>query len=830
MSDWRDTEEKQNSGFSLLTVIAAVSFIGILGLLVLYMAISNYQMKITDLKGKDSFYTAERALEEIRVGLQEDVGDSMSEAYIKVLETYNKDVDSGGVGLEKQRQNEFAAEFVKKLAGRLKESETSLDRYDLNHLLNYLDLNNSEKFDPAKESLIVTATSSEKGNSMEKNGSITNDNLMVKDNKKGILLKNIKVIYVDSKGYASIIRTDIRLGIPKVQFPTSSTLPDLMNMIVVAGKGIICEGKSSINGSIYAGILEDSTIKEKNPRASIWLKPGATLDIQSGENVVSAGEICAKPHATFTCETGVNLWAQGVKVDSAQVNLLGTTYLSDDLTIESGNSSTVTIEGEYYGYGYPESAKASMNSKMYEKWSDTALSSSIVINGKNTTLDLSGVRKLMLAGRSYIGTSKFGTSKFSNSDVMMGESITVKGTQLAYLLPPELIDTANLKDPKMEITNPISYTDYEESGLMGMNSLPLKMDTVSEALGNMSLNQIGVDTQKPVQEVFYNNNASGGYVYFYLNFSNTSEGDRAASDFMYHYYKDNPQVKKNLDKYLSFYFSNINNGIKVKNMKNYIRYVTNGNVLSYEGGEESENETTSQGNMAEATSPETSQALLQEETNYQNKWYALNRKMVTSVDFLNKEVKDSDGLIHNERDDSSRSVFDNMVNEKEMIQFLQQNDPATLTYKDAGVIMTHNGESSTFQIINAEGSKEDKTVIGTNTPLYITHDIEDNTHLIVCTGDVVIEQGVRFRGIIMTKGTITLMEDSSLESAPQEAAQVFQAQMNSNQNLSPRSFFWEGDKYVLGNTVTSGEKTDTGRVSDIYDLADCVTYENWRKE
>ena len=44
------------------------------------MALSNFQMKITDLKGKDSFYTAERAIEEIRVGLQEDVGDSMSEA------------------------------------------------------------------------------------------------------------------------------------------------------------------------------------------------------------------------------------------------------------------------------------------------------------------------------------------------------------------------------------------------------------------------------------------------------------------------------------------------------------------------------------------------------------------------------------------------------------------------------------------------------------------------------------------------------------------------------------------------------------------------------
>ena len=114
MNGQKDTAGKQNKGFSLITVIIAVSFIGILGLLVLYMALSNFQMKITDLKGKDSFYTAERAIEEIRVGLQEDVGNSMSEAYIKVLETYDKDENSTDVVLDKQRQNDFINEFIKK--------------------------------------------------------------------------------------------------------------------------------------------------------------------------------------------------------------------------------------------------------------------------------------------------------------------------------------------------------------------------------------------------------------------------------------------------------------------------------------------------------------------------------------------------------------------------------------------------------------------------------------------------------------------------------------------------------------------------------------------
>ena len=822
MNGRKDTAGKQNKGFSLITVIIAVSFIGILGLLVLYMALSNFQMKIIDLKGKDSFYTAERAIEEIRVGLQEDVGNSMSEAYIKVLETYDKDENSKDVVLDKQRQNDFVNEFIKKLANRLKK-DSDQSKYNLDYLKKYLDMKINEN-----ETLIVTTPSNK-------------EPVMTKDNKNGILLKNLKVIYVDPKGYASVIETDIRLGIPKVQFPTPSTLPDLMNMIVVAGKGIICEGgNTTISGSIYSGILQDindNTILEKNPNTSIWIKSGANLDIQSGDKIVSAGEIYTEPNASFTSEAGVTLWAQGVKLSSAQVNLLGTTYLSDDLTIESGSGSRVTVQGEYYGYGYPESARSSLNKYMYnnqeKRWSDTALSSSIVINGKNTILDLSGVRKIMLAGRSYIGTSKVSNS----NDIMMGESITVKGTQLAYLLPSELIDASKLKNSEMEIKNPMSYSDYESSGLKQMNSVPLKMDVKVSELGNKSLNEIGIDSAKPVQKVFYSNNADEGYVYFYLNFKDS----KASSDFMYDYYMNNSTVKTNLDKYLSFYFSGTNSGIQVKDMKNYIRYVTNGNVLSYEGGEATENGTTAKGNMAVATSPEVSQALLQEQTNYQNMWYALNRKMITSVDLLNKEVKDSDGLAHNEKKDTDRNVFDNMVNEKEMVQFLQEKHPDSLKEEftadeDDGLqaIMVHNGKPSTFQIKNDDGTTSETTVSGKDKPLEITSAMADKLRLVVCTGDVIIDQGVHFQGIIMAKGRITLGAGASLESAPLEAARVFQAQMNKaegeNKKISPKSFFWEGDKYVLGNTNTSDETTDTGRVSDTYDLADCVTYENWRKE
>ena len=816
--------EKVNKGFSVLTVIISVAFVGILALLVLYMALSNFNMKVSDRKGKDSFYTAERALEEIRTGLQEDVGDSMSRAYIKVLEDYNKESDSSDTVLDELRQEAFEKEFLQDIKKCLRKADTEWNDtynqgiYDLEHIRNYVDLRDSSDFDEKKESLIVT------------NPSDRNPVLKI-EGEEGIFLKNLKVIYVDPQGLASIIETDIRLEIPRIQFPTPSTLPDLMNMIVVADHGIICEGETgkanTITGSIYAGLLKDTDQPSGgNDRTGILVKSKGSLDITSGDKVVSAGEIYVENSAAFTSEAGVNLWAQGVRLASAEVKLLGTTYLSDDLTVEKGSGSKVTVSGEYYGYGSPESARAE-NSRnwnngegLYKDWADSALSSAIVINGKNTTMDLSGIRKMMVAGKNYIsGTGVKSTIQNNASDIMTGESLTVKGTQLAYLLPAELL---NLQNSSVAAVNPMTYTDYLNSGLEEGSAM-VNMDTPEELWGGNSLSQIGVDPDNPVQKVFYNDNSvsDGGYVYFYLNFTDDSK----AADFMNQYYFSNDTVRQNMNKYLSFYFGP-EAGITVNDSQNYLRCVTGGNVLSYDGDSAS-------GSLENATDSEADQKLLQEQTNYQNSWYALNRKMITSVDLLKTEVKDEDGQAHDETD-STRSVFDNLVNEKGMVQYLQQNSSGDLKYQftssteDGGLtaIMYHNGSSSTY----TDETGRTVTVNGKNSTLVIDRDLAARLRLVICTGDVEIERDVEFRGIIMAKGTITLKPGATLESSPLEAAKVFQSAVGNGQDISPKQFFWEGDKYVLGNTSSTEEDKDSGLISDSYNLADYVSYENWRKE
>lgn len=820
---------KKNQGFSLLTVIVSVAFIGIMAMLVLYMALANFNMKVTDLKGKDSFYTAEQALEEIRTGLQEDVGNAMSIAYTKVLETYSKDADvTGDVTLDELRQSSFKELFVKELVKLLQNGENS-NQYSINKLNGYLDMKDSSsqgqnKIDSNKETMVVV-------NPVGK----TPD--MKKDVKNGVVLKNLKAIYVDSAGRASIIETDIRLGIPKVQFPTPSTLPDLMHMSVVANKGIVvCEnGEAEIQGKVYAGLLD--TYKNENINkndgsdcVSVEVKDGAKLSVTSGDLFVCQGNINVGVNSSFSSGSTVSLWAQGVNLNTSTVELLGKTYIADDLTVNKGNGSKVTLKGEYYGFGNPSESSRdisknpnwiedSSKNPLYTEYDRTtsALSSAITINGKNTTMDLSGLQKIMLAGKNYIASSKIVGQQPNGSDIMTGESLTVKGTQLAYLLPPQLLDNG-------EKTNPMTYNEYLNliGGENGTGSVTIENNVPVAEWGNKTLQEIGVDSTKPVQEVFYNDNSAGdgGYVYFYLNFTDTSK----ATAFMQNYYSDsnitvdvsdtdtskNKTMKQKMDEYLSFYFGD-QAGVAVKGPQTYLRYITNGNILSYSGQ-------TKTGTLNSATDTNPGTALNDEQASYQQQWYALNRRMIINYELLKKVYKEDKEIVDHDETDCSRSVFDNMVNEAGLRSFVTEkhNDGET-KYK-----FTSDEEDGGFIAIFADNES--------GNPVEINTDDEEKLRLVVATGDVTIETNVNFYGIIMAKGKITMKSGAKLIAAPLDAARIFQAQSTADE-ISPKDLFWDGDKYVLGNTTTTDDNsgTETKR-NTTYDLAECITYENWKKK
>ena len=90
-----DILKEDNKGAAIVIAIVAIAFIGMLVGMLVYMAYYNYLMKHVDKRNKDNFYSAEYALDVLNAGLQKDISESMSEAYVKAMKnSANVDADT----------------------------------------------------------------------------------------------------------------------------------------------------------------------------------------------------------------------------------------------------------------------------------------------------------------------------------------------------------------------------------------------------------------------------------------------------------------------------------------------------------------------------------------------------------------------------------------------------------------------------------------------------------------------------------------------------------------------------------------------------------------
>ena len=81
------------------------------------------------------------------MGLQQDVGDAMSTAYIKVMEAYNKDSQSTDAVMDELRQKDFESTFLQELTAHVRQSVMirgrqicQLTQHSMDYLRNYVDL------------------------------------------------------------------------------------------------------------------------------------------------------------------------------------------------------------------------------------------------------------------------------------------------------------------------------------------------------------------------------------------------------------------------------------------------------------------------------------------------------------------------------------------------------------------------------------------------------------------------------------------------------------------------------------------------------------------
>ena len=820
-ADKREKLYRDNKGSVMVMVIVIIAFIAILVSVLMFVSFSGYQMRAVDRRGKDNFYTAETVLDEINVGLQGEISGAMSKAYNEVMNNFALYKSANA------RNKALHEIYYKDLQERLWKSSTEKNNYSVDKLRTYLSAGSFGDGDGTRASFLSgTATY----------GAIVESNLeyatepekykMEIVNNSKLLLKDLKVSYVDENGYISIISTDIRITLPSINFSQASALPALEDCSMIVDDTLVmgntnAGGSIVIKGDVYAGQMfvgmpadpvysvfdKDKKPSEKTPLSlptllstSVSFEKADNAEPLSKSVVISRENVeIAENSALKTTEA--ELWARNVEVNSATAELNGTVNLKDDFTL-SGKNSKAVIEGEYNGFGYLADAAVSGGgtggSSGTGDPADTAdtrpdSSSAIIINGKDSTLDLSGLERMTISGRAYVSTahnaadtSATEQEKQNQTNILMGESVAIKSNQLIYLAPSEavgcVIDENGITGASEYGCNPLTLAQYEEIKNNPDRYCLLDGKRQISALGYKSLNEyiseetLADGSSAYVPEIVFRQTNAGPLVYCYLRF----QDEDAANKYFEDYYSVNSE---SVDRYTQLYAKEI----KMADDLLYLNIA--GNMLTYEGTEGWAvlSSTESSGNLQQA---KRLSALKDDVFN------ALSAKIMRTSNQLTSEELD-------------RTAFQNIMDETEIeiilhVKGAQEVRIDTLSAVPDSMILT----------------KKDEYVIDDHTP--------SSVKMIVSLGNVTVKKD--FKGLIIAKGNVTVEAGASVTLEPLDTDTFSNILSTKIDELSAENdyrllnIFNDGVNYV--NSGNASTDMGTQQVS----FVDLITYEKWSKK
>lgn len=751
-------KRRNNKGSSIVLVLVVFAIVGILATAALRLSVMNFQMKATDSQIKNNFYSAESVLDQVTVGLQNYVSDAYVTAYTEMMEAYSQSLTSSA------REAQFKAAFMTQLKSKLADP-TDAAFYNAALITSMVD-SPSATVDCGSHQLI--------------------------DNGTSITLRDIKVTYTDAKDITSIIQTDINIAAPSMRSVTSTSLPDLFSYSLIANSGIsIGLGGQTITiaGNVYAGSKEvtnrpywEAAGAERTK--SISMESGVTAIFSGGTYVTAEGDICVSNGSKAIIDSTSQLWTKNIIVNNAELDLYSNTYVSDDLTLK-GSYNTKVIAGsgnsKYYGYG--------------NSTTDAADSSAIILNGRNCDLDMSGLDELVVAGYSYIGTSSFdaGTANPANENVQMGESISVKGNQIAYLIPGNCIgtngDTASAAS-SLYSKNPMTMTEYQalkalvdaaDSSYVFVNgSIPYTK--TGKSLGDY-LN--GASVSSCVQTVFDN---TKGLVYFYANFP---------ADAAKQYYSDYYAADKNdggkLDTYTSFYSN------QIKYNDNPSMLYTAGTYVSYDG---------STVNLYEASTEDISAKISRMPRTFE----ALSTILSPNYSAIEPEQKD-------------KNVFDNFINRDVLNEIFN--------------IQESYSKGAEFSYTDPTTGMKYRVIIAKMGPKNLSLDTSKERAILITMSDCNIVLDRNFKGIAICEGTISASGGCyAIEGVTeQEARRLMAATFTAGgKTYHAYDLFKGGNASWIGSLGDSSDGTGggsgggSGTTEATSSYGDLITFSNWQKK
>ena len=481
-----------NEGNTFIVIMVTLACMGIL-VGVILATIGYYQrMRYVDLKNKNNFYYAEKAMDEIYTGVGNDSVQYLVSAYsdtVEVLLYYGKDKLTGEyryMSINPDQANQIMKQkFLEKMAtNNTYKSQQQL--YE--HLKSFISTPDVELVDPA------TLAATEPRLYMEVVTTTTGIGPQATKTYDKLVIHNVTVKHTNSEGYVQSITTDITITEPEFNVAFSNVdaaVNSLYNFSMIADMGIefnkaTTDNQSvTITGDVYAA--SDYYNKAYNETSGTRVSSHATDAIDTtadssrysgfyayesnvsimAKKFIIPGSIALINDSSVSIagnsvsgDSNAEVWADNIVLTPAStrtmsisnaggsLTMYANAYIADDMEVNNDDAE-VTLSGNYYGYNFSQTSASERTLSEYASSGRKHYNSSaIIINGNDATLDFTGLSDLWVAGRSYIETTrqqqvttsedgKSATTSYityaDNEDVRTGESISVKSNQLAYV-------------------------------------------------------------------------------------------------------------------------------------------------------------------------------------------------------------------------------------------------------------------------------------------------------------------------------------------------------------------------------------------------------------
>ncbi|MBQ8199553.1 MAG: hypothetical protein IJZ76_09020 [Lachnospiraceae bacterium] len=799
--------KRDNKGAALVMVIIAIAFVGMLVAMILYMAYCNYLMKASDTLAKDNFYSAEYALDVVNAGLQLDVSECMSEAYVKTMNNSNGNTSDV---MEAQFKESYLANIEKKLQPKDGSGNPIAGKWNVDHLKSFL----------TKNSMNVVDTAGLQGVYLAADG---DNKLEIAPTRNYITLHNLKVVFTDDRGYVSIIRTDIRIKVPEIGFAQAASKMDIENFSLIANDSLVNENNNSnsvssvtkgsdttITGNVFGGYEGVVVADQKRLR---FIKDSADAADKTYNLIADSLSVDnANRSAGLHIDESFTTYVDNINVTSSEFVMEGSSFVGDDLTI-GGKSSYVEIDGDYKGYG--------------NTLGNADGSSSILINGGDTRIDFSQLDSLLLSGHAYVGASKYdadvdrlahvytaadGTTVAASSidtdkirdeeaysdilndeatkytggtatlpknelDFMMGESISVKANQLLYMVPTECIGYKISTGEQVIAKNPMTYAEYEllttpvekkdAAGNTVMNNGQPVMEDVYEAvrLDKLWTKLGGVSYTNDYKAVYRRINGTV-LVYLYLDFG---VNETMANEFYKAYYEYD---KEGINDYVSSYIRNMswNSGLTTNmTLAGNAFYIDgNGEVVFLED---------------DISEYEKYKNMLTWQTEYSEAYHALMYSLRA----------DDEGIAAAQQ---GIEIFDSLVDDSKLAEM--------------------HGKAFAAGSVSARIFDGDVVV----------SDCPSDIRLLVASGDIYMDRD--FKGLAIAGGNIYICTGcSSVEYSPSDVIQAMRAKVHdsaSGNDIYAYEIF--GASGEISYAISGSEVAEDEAV----ELSDLIVYQNWKKE